>query len=170
MNIRLADYSDLPRLHELYDGARRFMRAHGNSVQWVNGYPDERQLRADIAGGHLYSVEHMRQIVGVFYFAEEEEPTYNHIEQGPGWPDALPYGVVHRMAGSASVRGLARFCFRHCLSRCSRLRVDTHASNYPMLRLLEQMGFTYCGIIYVQDGTPRKAFCITKEEFARQNR
>ena len=36
--------------------------------------------------------------------------------------------------------------------------LDTHEANGPMRHKLEKNGFTYCGIIYVEDGTPRRAY------------
>ena len=54
--IRHATETDLPRILEIYDIARRFMRQNGNMVQWVNGYPSEALLRADVAG---YELEHL---------------------------------------------------------------------------------------------------------------
>ena len=36
--------------------------------------------------------------------------------------------------------------------------VDTHADNKVMQHLLESEGFTRCGIIHVEDGTPRIAY------------
>ena len=32
--IRLAKYQDLPKILEIYEYARQFMRAHGNPTQW----------------------------------------------------------------------------------------------------------------------------------------
>ena len=55
--IRHATQTDLPRILEIYDIARRFMRQNGNMVQWVNGYPSEPLLRQDIANGDLYVME-----------------------------------------------------------------------------------------------------------------
>lgn len=39
--IRHAAESDLPRILEIYDIARQFMRQSGNMTQWINGYPSE---------------------------------------------------------------------------------------------------------------------------------
>ena len=36
---------------------------------------------------------------------------------------------------------------------CESLRADTHADNKIMQHLLEENGFTKCGIIHVEDGT-----------------
>ena len=38
------------------------------------------------------------------------------------------------------------------------VRADTHADNKIMQHLLEENGFTKCGIIHVEDGTPRIAY------------
>ena len=45
-----------------------------------------------------------------------------------------------------------------CLEHCESLRADTHADNKVMQHLLESEGFTRCGIIQVEDGTPRIAY------------
>lgn len=39
MLIRTACAGDLDRLMEIFEHARRFMQANGNSNQWINGYP-----------------------------------------------------------------------------------------------------------------------------------
>ena len=44
------------------------------------------------------------------------------------------------------------------LEHCESLRADTHADNKIMQHLLEENGFTRCGIIHVEDGTPRIAY------------
>ena len=45
-----------------------------------------------------------------------------------------------------------------CLEHCESLRADTHADNKIMQYLLEKNGFARCGIIHVEDGTPRVAY------------
>ena len=57
MNIRPARESELPRLMELFDIARAYMRRNGNTVQWVNGYPSEDLIRQDIAQDRAFVVE-----------------------------------------------------------------------------------------------------------------
>ena len=36
--VRAAKEQDLPHILTIYNVARRYMRAHGNTAQWVNGY------------------------------------------------------------------------------------------------------------------------------------
>lgn len=38
------------------------------------------------------------------------------------------------------------------------IKVDTHENNKPMQRLLEKLGYEYCGIIYLENGDKRVAF------------
>ena len=141
--IRHATETDLPRILEIYDIARRFMRQNGNMVQWVNGYPSEPLLRQDIANGDLYVMEDSGGVYCAFALVVGDDPTYAVIDGA--WQDtATPYGTIHRMEWAAR--------------RISHLRVDTHADNQVMRRCILREGFTYCGVIHVADGTPRVAF------------
>ena len=135
----------------LLDGARSYMIREGNSAQWPVGYPSVDQIRRDIASGHSYVCEEdgLEGLVGTFYFAEEEEPTYEHIEGK--WLDDAPYGVIHRLASDGRVKGLAGKVLAWASARCPNLRIDTHQANRTMLRSLERHGFTPCGTIYVAD-------------------
>lgn len=59
-----------------------------------------------------------------------------------------------RRAGPRAVQ-----CAReHCKLLSPNVRVDTHANNTTMQRLIEKSGFKKCGIIHVRDGSPRIAY------------
>ncbi|WP_298527677.1 N-acetyltransferase [uncultured Porphyromonas sp.] len=158
MQIRLSTPEDLSGIMALLDGARSFMIRQGNSAQWPVGYPSQEQILRDIASGHSYVCEEegLDRLVGTFYFAQEEEPTYQHIEGA--WLDETPYGVVHRLASDGRVKGMADRVLAWVSARCTNLRIDTHEANQTMLSFLERNGFTHCGTIYVSDGSPRLAF------------
>ena len=49
-------------------------------------------------------------------------------------------------------------CLEWCSSHCPNLRVDTHRDNKVLQNILLKNGFTYCGIIYVKNGTERLAY------------
>ena len=83
--IRHAAESDLPRILEIYDIARQFMRQTGNMTQWVNGYPSEPLLRQDIANGDLYVMEDEGGVYCVFALVMGDDPTYAEIEGA--WQD-----------------------------------------------------------------------------------
>ena len=155
--IRHAAESDLPRILEIYDIARQFMRQSGNMTQWINGYPSEPLLRQDIMNGNLYVMEDEGGVYGAFAFILGDDPTYAEIEGA--WQDtATPYGTIHRIGSDGTHRGVLHECVNWAARRISHLRVDTHADNHVMQRCILREGFSRCGVIYVADGSARVAF------------
>lgn len=155
--IRPAEYADLPRILEIYEEARAFMRRTGNPTQWGESQPAEEILREDIPKGHLYVCTESNEILGVFAYIRGIDPTYIRIYEGQ-WLNDEPYGVIHRIAVSSRRKGVASLCFDWALSQCPDLRIDTHRQNRPMQRALQKAGFTCCGIIYLASGDERIAF------------
>ena len=86
-----------------------------------------------------------------------EEPTYRVITDGR-WRSSAPYGTIHRVASDGSVRGIAQACFDFCKQHCDYLRIDTHADNIPMQNAIEKAGFHRCGMVAMEDGSPRIAY------------
>ena len=156
-NILLAKEADLPRILEIYDIAKAYMRANGNPNQWNGAYPDPETLRTDIEKQRLYVYKKAGSIHGVFMLLLEEEPTYAYIEDG-SWREETPYGTIHRLAGDGEVRGLFAKCVAFCESKVKYLRADTHFDNHTMQHLLEKNGFERRGIIYLKNGDPRIAY------------
>ena len=156
-NILLAKEEDLPRILEIYDIAKVYMRANGNPNQWNGAYPDPETLRTDIEKQRLYVYKKDGRIHGVFMLLLEEEPTYAYIEDG-SWREETPYGTIHRLAGDREVKGLFAKCVAFCESKVKYLRADTHFDNHTMQHLLEKNGFERRGIIYLKNGDPRIAY------------
>ena len=161
MKIYRAKLSDLDKIMEIYSSARKYMSENGNGSQWSKGYPWEYLIVKSIEDGKQYICSYNNKIVGTFYFAIEPEPNYRTIKDGK-WLNNEPYGVIHRIASGGSVKGVGEFSIKWCVDNCRNLRIDTHKNNAPMQHLLRKMGFSYCGIINVFDGTERTAFqkCI----------
>ena len=157
MTIRQTRAAELDRVLQIYADARRFMRENGNPDQWGDAYPPAELIREDIARGDSYVCVEGDEILGVFYYAEGDDPTYQYIEDG-AWLNDEPYAVIHRIAVAARGRGVAAACFDFALSRCKNVRIDTHACNLPMQHTLAKNGFVRCGTIYVADGTSRIAY------------
>ncbi len=153
--IRPATETDLLEIEKIYTAARRFMAENGNPAQWVDGYPKRELLEGDLSRGNLYVAENGQGIAGVFVFVIGEDPTYGYIEGGT-WRADSTYGTIHRIASRG--KGVFSAALEFCKSRCSHIRVDTHADNKPMQHLAEKHGFSRRGIIYVADGTPRIAY------------
>lgn len=156
--IRPATHGDLPKVMEMYAIARNFMRRSGNASQWTDGYPAEEYIVSEINTGHSFVCENQEgETVGTFCFIVGNDPTYAKIYEGE-WLNNDLYGTVHRMASAGKEKGVAEACFHWCFSRCRNIRVDTHRDNRVMQNILEKLGFRYCGIIYVSNGTERLAY------------
>lgn len=182
MYIRRAEERDLAAVLKIYAAARRYMRQNGNASQWGDSYPKEALLRQDLEREQLYlcvektpkaeektsgpeaaipetEAEHAEQILAVFVLLLGDDPNYQEIEDGT-WPNDEPYATVHRIAVSDEVRGrgAARFCLDWSAEQADNLRIDTHADNLPMQRLIAKCGFVRAGIVHMEDGSPRIAY------------
>lgn len=157
MKIRNAAPEDLDFILGIYDHARSFMASNGNPTQWGTSYPPADMVENDIQTGHTYVCEENNQIAAVFYYAFENDATYHTILEG-NWLNNTPYGVVHRIASSGTVKGAATFCLNWAFSQCHNLKIDTHQDNLVMQNLLSKLGFTKCGIILTEDGSSRIAY------------
>ena len=162
MRIRKSGEADFDRMMEIYSYARQFMAEHGNPNQWgPNNWPPAELIRQDIREGNSYvCLNEEGTVIGTFFFIQGKdiEPTYAEITDG-AWIDESPYGVVHRIAGDGSLKGIGAFCINWAFEQCHHLRIDTHNDNKVMQSLLGKLGFVHCGTIYVrEDHDPRLAF------------
>lgn len=156
MDIRLTTTDDLDAVMTIFENARRFMAAHGNAGQWVNGHPQRALIEQDIADGTSYVVVEGEHILGTVMLLEQPEPTYAVIDGA--WLDERPYGTLHRLASSGERGGVADFIIAWAFERCGNLRGDTHENNLPMQRAFERNGFERCGTVWMENGTPRIAY------------
>ena len=158
MTIRRAAVRDIADILRIYETARAFMRAAGNTAQWTDGYPSGEIVQADMARGVLYVCENAdARIHAAFALIPGEDPTYAYIESG-AWRDGSPYATIHRAASDGTERGVFRDILTFARERYDHLRADTHEDNLPMRRCLEDSGFILCGTIYVRDRSPRLAY------------
>lgn len=157
MHIRKAELTDLDEIMEIYARARKFMAEHGNATQWAGGYPSEELIADTIREGKCHVCMDSEKVAATFYFACEDDPTYHVIEDG-AWLNDEPYAVVHRVAVAEGTKGAGSFCLQWALTQAGNIRIDTHTDNKPMQGLLKKLGFTFCGRIYVENGTARMAF------------
>ena len=162
MRIRHSAEADLWRIMEIYSFARKYMAEHGNPNQWgPANWPPETLIRSDIRNGNSYvCLNDEGNVIGTFFFihGQDIEPTYREITDG-AWLDDSSYGVVHRIAGDGSEKGIGAFCINWAFEQCGHLRIDTHGDNIVMQNLVKKLGFVHCGTIYVEeDNNPRLAF------------
>ena len=156
--VRKANTADLPKINEIYEEARGFMRANGNPNQWVDGYPRQEVLEGDIARGELYAMVSDDDVIyGVFMLHYGKDPTYAVIENG-AWLNDSDYATIHRIASNGTHSGIYHEAVEFARTHYLHLRVDTHADNKPMQRAIKRENFTYCGVIHLENGDPRFAY------------
>ena len=143
---------------QIYARARQTMADSGNPTQWGRNFPPQELIEEDIDTNRLFVYLHNGVLEGAFAFILGPDPTYAKIEDGQWLNDTLPYGTIHRLASAGKRPGVASDIINWCLEHCESLRADTHADNKIMQHLLEQNGFTRCGVIHVRDGSPRFAY------------
>lgn len=158
MNIRKAEQKDLDSILKVYEIAREYMRNSGNPFQWGTEHPKRDLLEDDIKKGELFvGVDMDDKIHFVFAFILGADPTYSYIEGGK-WLSDDPYGTIHRIASDGTTPGAVQSAVDYCKIIISNIRIDTHHDNKTMQHVVEKIGFTRCGIIYLPDKSPRIAY------------
>ena len=161
MLLRKAERNELPMIWEIIQYAIEQRRRDG-STQWQDGYPNPDSLSADLDNGVAYVLEEDSELLLYAAILFDPEPAYAGIEGK--WLSDGPYMVMHRIAASpkAKSRGIATTFFGMAEELCKErgvrsIKVDTNFDNQPMLRILDKLGYTYCGEVYFR-GSARRAF------------
>lgn len=157
LQIREATNQDMENLMHIYEIARETMRQSGNPNQWGTNFPPEKLIEEDIEKHRCMAVCEGDTIHGVFALCRGEDPTYGHVEGGE-WLNDAPYITMHRVASDAKVHGLFAVMADYCKSISDNVRIDTHADNRIMQKVITRNGFVKCGTIYLLNGEPRVAY------------
>lgn len=159
--LQKANASDLPTIWEILQDAIAQRKADG-SDQWQNGYPNEQVARDDIAAGNGYVLVERGVVVAYAAIIFGRDPAYDAIDGR--WLTEGGYAAVHRVArsGKAAGKGIATRLFELTEDLCIEkgvpsIRLDTNFDNVAMLRILDRLGYAYCGEILYQ-GSPRRAY------------
>ena len=157
MQIRKSTIQDVNDIMRIIASAKQYMVSHGNTTQWIDGYPGEEIIISDIKNGNSYLITDNGMTAGIFSFIIGKEPTYQVIKNGQ-WHYDRPYGTIHRLASAGIARGISRVCFEYCLGKMDYIRIDTHKDNISMQAAIEKFGFKRCGNVYMLNGTERIAY------------
>lgn len=157
MEIRKSRLDEIEEIMKTYDIARQRMRDNGNSKQWINGYPSRELIEEDIRNGYSYVLSEREEIYAVFALIGGEDPTYKVIENGE-WLNDEPYMTIHRIGSNGKIKNISGICYEWAMQRTDNLRIDTHEDNTIMRHVLKKNGFSECGTIYIEDGSPRIAY------------
>ncbi len=155
MEFRLANTEDLPRILELIEQARRFLKSNGVN-QWQGDYPQMSDLEADIAQKACYVAEEAGEMMGVVTVIFGDEAGYEQIKGA--WKSEQPYAVVHRMAvdDAHKGKGVSAFLMQNVDALCAAngvhsIKTDTDPMNLPMNHVLRKSGYAFCGTVWFEN-------------------
>lgn len=159
--FRKADIPDIPAIASILKMAVKRMLAEGRH-QWDENYPNKTHISADIDNGNGYVLELFGKVIGYAAVVFTGEPAYENLKGK--WLSEGRYVVVHRLAVSDDAKGKGiGFMLMNIIEEYARslgissFKIDTNYDNSAMLKLLDRLGFTYCGEIEYEQGS-RKAF------------
>jgi len=161
MELRKATFSEKQQIWTILQQAIERRRKDGSS-QWQDGYPNENSILQDIEKEYGYVLVLNDEIVAYAAIIFDIEPAYTAIEGK--WLTNDDYVVVHRVAVSNDYigKGIATQLFLMIEELAIKnnifsIKVDTNFDNIPMLKIVEKLGYQYCGEVYFR-GSARKAF------------
>ncbi|WP_284651262.1 GNAT family N-acetyltransferase [Flavobacterium terrisoli] len=160
-NFRKATISEIPQVWKILQQAI-IRRKKDGSQQWQDGYPNEIVIQQDIAKGIGYVLMDNDTVAGYAAILFNDEPAYEHLKGT--WLTNGDFVVLHRVAISDDFlgKGLAQKIFLSTedlaiANNIFSIKVDTNFDNIPMLKILEKLGYAYCGEVTFRGGI-RKAF------------
>lgn len=142
MRVEAASPADLPAIRDAYASGRAIQQAQGSTV-WPP-FPDAAVL-AEIETGRLLRVLDGDVLAGVFSLAYDDAAIWGERERGA-------HIYLHRIARASGYggRGLIHAVLVwarvtcHSLGRAG-LRMDTWASNTPLIGYYQRLGFALVG-------------------------
>lgn len=134
-----------------------------HSPQWQNYYPNYDSITQDIMNDILYVAVFEDEIIGTMSIVPYD-PCYDKIEGK--WLQNGPYVAIHRIAVKQPYqsKGVASFMLHFVEEHFTiqSIRIDTHKLNERMQALMKKNGFTYCGIIYLNQKVDRERLAYEK--------
>lgn len=155
--IRKANISNLDEIMDIYSSAREFMKRNNSPNQWGKSYPGRELIENDINKGACYVLSEEKDIYGVFVLIFGEDQTYLNIYEG-NWKSSSSYATIHRIASNNKRSGVFKETVSFAKDKYDHLRIDTYIDNKVMQHCILKEGFTYQGIIKLEDGSPRLAY------------
>jgi GNAT superfamily N-acetyltransferase len=160
-NFRKATNNDIPQIWIILQQAIVRRKIDGSS-QWQDGYPNESVIAQDIEKGIGYVLTDENKVSGYAAILFNDEPAYEQLNGT--WLTNDDFVIVHRVAISDEDlgKGLAQKIFLYTEdiaieNNIFSIKVDTNFDNIPMLKILEKLGYTYCGEVFFR-GSARRAF------------
>jgi len=160
-HFRKAEMSEINPIWEILQQAI-LRRKQDGSNQWQDGYPNLEVVQNDIEKGQGFVLLEGETVVGYSAVIINYEPAYDDIEGK--WLTNGDFVVIHRVAVSEKHlgKGLAKMIILYVEdfalnNNIYSVKVDTNFDNIPMMKILENRGYTLCGEVHFR-GSARKAY------------
>lgn len=154
MIFRKATAADIDTIERIIRAASARLGAAGID-QWQRGYPNRQSVEQDVAAGVGMVLALGEEILAYGAVIFTGEPAYNNLTGGK-WLTHGEYAVVHRLCVSEIFVGMG-FAKQFMLAaeamaaeRVPSIRIDTHPDNKIMQRMVERLGYTYCGDVVIE--------------------
>lgn len=161
LEFRQASEEDVSAIWEILRQSIERRRKDG-SEQWQDGYPNLSTVKEDVEKQQNYVLTQNGKVIATAAVIFNDEPTYDEIDGA--WLTNNDFFVIHRVGVSDEVagKGFATKLFQMIEDFAKEngvfsIKIDTNFDNLAMLKILEKLGYTYCGEIKVRN-SPRKAF------------
>jgi GNAT superfamily N-acetyltransferase len=160
-HFRKAELSEIAPICEILQQAIQRRKEDG-SKQWQDGYPNPEVVQKDIEKGEGFVLLDGETIIGYSAVLINDEPAYDEIEGN--WLTTEDFVVIHRVAisekylGKGFAKMIIKYVEDYALSNnIFSVKADTNFDNIAMMKIFENLGYTYCGEVYFR-GSPRKAY------------
>jgi RimJ/RimL family protein N-acetyltransferase len=160
-HFRKAELSEKEPIWEILQQAIQRRKEDG-SAQWQDGYPNPEVVQKDIEKGEGFVLLDGETIIGYSAVLINDEPAYEKIEGN--WLTNGDFVVIHRVAisekylGKGFAKMIIKYVEDYALSNnIFSVKADTNFDNIAMMRIFENLGYTYCGEVFFR-GSPRKAY------------
>lgn len=163
MKFQKAVEKDIKDIMNIIKQAQSYFKEQGIN-QWQDNYPNIETIKNDVNSGASYILLKENNIIATAAVSFSGEKTYESIYDGK-WLTNGAFAVIHRIAVDNNYKGLGiaseiiKNVEKLSLNKGIRsIKVDTHEENISMQNLLRKNGFSYCGVIYLEDRSKRIAF------------
>lgn len=159
--FRKVNSEDSGKIWELLQQGIERRRKDGSN-QWQDGYPNPETVKNDIENNFGCVLVFENEVIAYAALIFNNEPAYETIDGK--WLTNGDFLVIHRMVVDEAFlgKGIAKSFFIKIEDFAKEnnvfsIKVDTNFDNAPMLKILKNLQYTYCGEVHFR-GSPRKAF------------
>ena len=162
--MRKANFKDLEKVFDIVEEAKKSLKNDGVD-QWQNGTPNLPLLAKQVSRNYSYIYEKDGEVLAYAYLNPDYDPTYASVREAMKGDNSI---TIHTLCVNKDKmgKGIGSLFFEQIKDFAVKnnkdsLRIDTHKDNFSKRGLIKKFGFSYIGIIYINDNgiaKPRYAY------------